>query len=196
MNDIRTAREGGANWVWIVAFAVLAVVLRLVPAGFPREDLTRWSSFFSAVGALGLFAGARLGSKAAYFVPLGVMLASDLLLLPQLGRDAFSWMTPIIYASYTLNVVIGRLIRPRSVAVWVVPASLLTAAQFFLVTNFTSWLGGDGVAYPLTFAGLIDCYRAGLPFFKYGDLIYAIVFFGLHTVVVAIASRQKVSQPA
>ena len=196
MSNSRTDRDRDANWLWIVAFSALALVLRLVPAGFPREDLTRWSAFFSAVGALGLFAGARLGSRAAYLVPLSVMLASDLLLLPQLGRDVFSWMTPIIYASYALNVAIGRLLRPRSVILWAIPASLLTATQFFLVTNFAVWLGGDGMQYPLTFAGLLDCYAAGLPFFKYGDLIYTVLFFGMHAAVVPAAARQKVSQPA
>ena len=53
--------------------------------------------------------------------------------------------------------------------------------------------------YPKTFAGLIECLIAGLPFIKgtlIGDLSYSLLFFGLHTAVIAVTQREKVSQPA
>jgi hypothetical protein len=197
---LRTAddfqREG--NWGWVIAFAVLAVSIRLVPRYLAFREEFQWLWNFTAVGALGLFAGARLGSWGAYLVPLGAMLAADLLLLPKLGALTFHpLMTPVIYASMTLNVAIGRLFRPTSSPLWAVPGALLTTAQFFFVTNLAEWAFSG--LYPRTFAGLSDCFLNALPFIRgtlIGDVGYSILFFGLFAAVQALRQREKVSQPA
>jgi|SRR5712692_5567843 len=199
MRDSRTGRDGAAGWIWIAGFAALAVFLRVVPYYLSLSHDLRWLWNFSAVGALGLFAGARLGSRAAYLVPLGVMLVSDLLLIRPLASlgGAFTGTTPVLYASMTLNVAIGRLLRPTSSPAWAVPAALLTAMQFFVGSNVAEWAFGGLYAHSL--AGLAQCFVAALPFFRNtlaGDLIYSVVFFGLHAAVLAVSQRQKVSQPA
>jgi hypothetical protein len=189
-------REG--NWGWVIAFAVLAVTIRLVPRYLAFREEFQWLWNFTAVGALGLFAGARLGSRAAYLVPLGAMFVADLLLLPKLGSLTFHpLMTPVIYASMTLNVAIGRLFRLTSSPVWAVPGALLTTAQFFVTTNLAEWAFSG--LYPQTFAGLVDCFVAALPFIRgtlIGDMGYSILFFGLFAAVQAVRQREKVSQPA
>src|SRR5947209_6601313 len=83
MRDIRTAREGEVGWGWVVGYSAFTVLLRLAPylLGIDPQDDLRWLWNLTAVGALGLFAGARLRSPAAYFVALGTMLVSDLLLV-------------------------------------------------------------------------------------------------------------------
>jgi hypothetical protein len=48
---------------------------------------------------------------------------------------------------------------------------------FFVVSNFSVWL----VSYPLTIAGLIECYTLALPFYGaalVGDSLYAAILFG------------------
>ena len=201
MSDNRTPRDGEANWLWVAAFAALAVMIRLVPRYpeyFPLTEESRWLWNFTAVGALGLFAGARLGSWAAYLVPLGAMLVADLLLMPKLGSQTFHpLMTPVVYASMTLNVAIGRLFRLTSSPAWAVPGALLTTAQFFVTTNLAEWAFSG--LYPHTFAGLTDCFVAALPFIRgtlIGDMGYSILFFGLFAAVQAVRQREKVSQPA
>jgi hypothetical protein len=200
MSDNRAAREGEAGWGWIVGYSSFAVFLRLLPYYqhlLPENYDLRWLWNFAAVGALGLFAGARLGSWAAYLVPLGAMLVSDVLLIRYLGAATFSWATPVLYASLTLNVAIGRLLRPTSSPAWAVPAALVTATQFFVASNLAEWaLGG---LYARTFVGLSECFVAALPFFRgtlVGDLVYAVLFFGLHAAAQALAQRENASQPA
>jgi hypothetical protein len=43
-------------------------------------------------------------------------------------------------------------------------ASVASAMIFFLITNFSSWLAMS--LYPKNFMGLIECYIAGLAFFR------------------------------
>jgi hypothetical protein len=55
--------------------------------------------------------------------------------------------------------------------------TLAGAIQFFVVTNFGSWLH----FYERSWTGLVSCYVAGLPFFRstlMGDAFYVLVFFG------------------
>ena len=50
---------------------------------------------------------------------------------------------------------------------------------FFVVTNFAAWVGSS--LYPPTFAGLMQSYAAGIPFFKWtvaGTFVYSAVLFG------------------
>jgi hypothetical protein len=79
------------------------------------------------------------------------------------------------------------------------PACLLGSVQFFVLTNFFAWLGGDGNLYPKTLAGLGECFAAAVPFFKNtvaGDLLYTGLFFGLYALAVRVRTTEKASQPA
>ena len=58
---------------------------------------------------------------------------------------------------------------------------MLCALQFYLISNFATWMLGN--MYPQTLAGLAACYVAALPFFGYtliGNLFYSAFFFGAH----------------
>jgi len=68
---------------------------------------------------------------------------------------------------------IGLLLRRNVTVLNIAGASLLSSVLFFLVTNFGAWLASP--FYPDTFAGLIQCYVAGLAFFNNGS--YGISFF-------------------
>lgn len=75
----------------------------------------------------------------------------------------------------------------RQVAGWT-GLSLIMATFFFLVTNFAVWL----CWYPPSFAGLVDCYAAALPFFRWtlgGDLLFTFGVMGLfHATQLAFAA--------
>jgi hypothetical protein len=123
-------------------------------------------------------------------MPLLAMLLADVLLLALLPPDypSFSALTPWVYGSFLLYVALGRLaarlerhLGPVSVLFGAVAGSV----QFFLITNFAAWLGD--ALYPPTFAGLVQCYVAGLPFVRntlLGDLFYTGVLFGLYHAAV------------
>src|SRR4051812_43471207 len=60
---------------------------------------------FAPVGAMSLFAGARMRGWQAYALPIALMAVTD----PFLG--GYSFATPFIYASFLLNVWIGSRLR-------------------------------------------------------------------------------------
>ena len=63
---------------------------------------------------------------------------------------------------------------------------------FFLITNLGSWFAMTE-DYPRTLAGLVDCYIAGLPFFRNtltGDLVFSAAFFGIAYLVKAHAGEE------
>jgi hypothetical protein len=133
------------------------------------------------VGAMSLFAGATLSGWQAYFVPLLLMAVTDPIVAAIGGFDPFSRSTIIIYGSFLISVWIGGHLRGAHSAGRIGAAAFLCALQFFLITNFSTWL--FGVMYPHTLTGLAACYIAALPFFGYtliGNLFYSGVFFGAH----------------
>src|SRR5204863_4704517 len=100
----------------------------------------------------------------------------------------FHYAMPFVYGSMLANVLLGRLLA-RTESPWrVAGVALLASVQFFLVTNFASWLRACGLPagerlYTPDAAGLVACYVAGLPFFGgtlLGDLFFTGTLFGLH----------------
>ncbi|HVS37848.1 MAG TPA: DUF6580 family putative transport protein [Gemmataceae bacterium] len=200
MSSEKHTNQAGPTWPWVFAFAALAVLHRLLPRLLhlgPEAQIV-WN--FVPVGALGLFAGARWHSRFAVLTPLAVMLGSDLLMWPLLaaqGYSTFSWGTPIIYASFTVYALIGRLMRPTSSVVWITAAPFAGSVQFFLASNFLCWPGNP--IYPQNLSGLMQCYIAGVPFFPNtlgADLLFSFLFFGLYALGQSVIQRQKASQPA
>lgn len=128
---------------------------------------------FTAIGAMALFGGAYFtNKKLAFAVPLTAMFLTDLIL-------GYHSTIIAVYISFALIVVIGMMIKRKSVSN-IVTASVAATVLFFLITNFAFWM--TGVLYPVTWTGVIECYVAAIPFFGYnlvGNLFYAGVMFGL-----------------
>ncbi len=79
-----------------------------------------------------------------------------------------------------ISVWIGRRLQATQSPLRIGAACLACSAQFFLISNFGTWLGNF---YPHTLAGLGLCYTAAIPFFGRtlaSDLFYSGVLFGLH----------------
>jgi hypothetical protein len=172
---------------------VLTGLIRLVP--HPGN--------FTSVGALGLFSGARLGTPFALAVPLVVMIASDCALWLLWGpmysplHESRIW----VYGSYMLYVPIGwALARTHSVA-RIGAAAVCGSMQFFLITNYYSWL--TDATYARDFGGLMMCYLAGLPFYNavdplgffgrtlVGDVGFTAILFGAYAWLARTAPVPK-----
>lgn len=168
----------------LVVLIASAALLRLLPHPY----------HFVPITALAVFGGLRFGSRRdAVLVPLLALLVSDLArevlwrygVSVQWGLYRGMW---VVYGTTALIALVARLSHgtrsPLAIATTTVSASCL----FFLVTNFAVWAGG--VLYPLTAAGLVECYVAAIPFFGYsmlGDLTYATLLFGAWALVEARA---------
>jgi len=141
---------------------------------------------FAPVGAMSLFAGARLRGWRAYALPLVLMAITD----PLLG--GYSAATPVVYASFLINVWIGSRLRQSESPLLIGGAALAGSVQFFLLTNF-AWLAASTM-YPHTLAGVIQCYAAGVPFFwrtLASDLFYSGALFGLHAWLSRTVARSE-----
>ena len=133
-----------------------------------------------ALGALALYAGARLPRRLALAVPLLAMALSDFFLDFGSGRAAISVTRVTIYATFAAIVFAGRSLArsggPGRLASFSIGASLL----FFVTSNFAVWAAGS--FYPRTAAGLALCYAAAVPFLwntLFADLAGTAVLFSL-----------------
>jgi hypothetical protein len=136
---------------------------------------------FAPVGGTSLYAGARLRGWQAYLIPLAIMLVTDPLLGAMHGFQAFSWNTPVIYACLMLNVWLGRSLRASESGTRIAATVVLGSLQFFLITNFMTWMRGTMYAHDLS--GLVTCYVAAIPFFGrtlLSDVLYTGFLFAAH----------------
>lgn len=150
---------------WMITAMVLAAAaLRLMPH-YPN---------FTPIAGMALFGGAYFSNKKLSFaIPIAAMLLSDLIL----GFHSTMWA---VYLSFALIVMIGFSLRRSKKITYIALASVSSSVLFFIVTNFAVWLSGS--IYPITFAGLSECFIAAIPFFSstmLGDLFYVGVFFGV-----------------
>jgi hypothetical protein len=160
-----------------VGLTVLGAVARLLPHA-PN---------FTPVGSMSLFGGARLRSWQAYLLPLVLMVVTD----PLVG--GYSAATPFVYASFLISVWLGgRYLRSSENAVRIGAVCAVSSLQFFLITNFGTWLGT--ALYPHTASGLAACYVAAIPFYGRtlaGDLLYTAALFGLHAWLSRALARSE-----
>ena len=127
---------------------LFAALLRLLP---------HWPNF-TPIAAMALFAGTYFDRKQfAFAIPVAAMFISDLII----GLHA---NMPAVYLSFAITVVLGMAIRKKVTVGSVLMASIGSAVIFFLITNFSAWLAMS--FYPKNFMGLMECYVAGLVFFR------------------------------
>src|SRR6266536_2074461 len=152
---------------------------------------------FVALGAIGLYAGARLPRRWAWAVPIAAMLLSDLVLDPGSGRRAVTFVRIAVYGSFALMVLVGRRLAGNARAGRLAALSAGGAVFFFLTTNFAVWVSGGG--YPPTPAGLAAAYVLALPFFwntLAAELAGTAVLFGLDAIARREAARRALRSVA
>jgi len=162
-----------------IALTVLSALGRLLPHA---PNVT-------PLGGSCLFAGSRVRGIWAYLLPLAVMLATD----------PFAWfghgytlISPVIYASFMINVWIGRRVLSgdnRVTPVRVGASAFICSLQFFILTNLALWVGAVAQHNPIyspDFAGLITCFTMALPFWGRtlaGDLLFSGALFGMYALL-------------
>lgn len=173
------------------AACLVTVILRVSGA---ELTLGNTSLRLDSLIALSLLCGAGLRSWPALLIPLGVRLTTDVIIELKTGHGFWPsmWLDYAAYAAITIAAI--RLPARRWSAV--LSAAVAGPLVFFAVSNFGVWaLWPD--TYARNLSGLIQCYSAGLPFFRgsfAGNVVFCGIFFaGWNAVVSMNASSRLVT---
>lgn len=163
----------------IISFAaliIIAVFYRLLP-------LPKGVYGFTPMFAMAIFGGAifRDNKKLAFVLPLATMFISDCVfqILYNAGKSSIAGFYEgqlLNYILYAVTVCIGFFVKRINVKNILI-ASVAAPTLFYILSNFSVWLTTD--FYPKTFAGLGQCYVAGLPFYFPWSLVSTIVYSGV-----------------
>ena len=169
-------------------FIVIALILLGLASRFLPHAVN-----FTAVGATALFAGAYLRPRwLAFAIPLSILFLSDL----YLGFYTSMWG---VYLGFSAGVLIGMVMPSNSrfslgSVLRLGAGGLGTGMAFFLISNFAVWVSDR--MYPLTWAGLVECYGAALPFLRNqvsADVFYSFVVFAAYAVL--MKNSMKLQNP-
>jgi hypothetical protein len=145
--------------------AVKEKLNKLLPVVFlALFALSRWPGLFppnfSAATALAFCAGVYFRGAAAWWLPLGTMLATDVALNVFYYHVApFGSYLLLNYAIYAGLIGLGKWFGRRAAFLKLLLGGLLGAVIFYLVTNTLSWL--QDPAYVKTIAGWIQALTTG-----------------------------------
>jgi hypothetical protein len=170
----------------VYIFVVLAIAVRFLPFAGPLNVLPHaWH--FTPLAASLLFFGAR-GSRRQMWIPLVLLVATDVVLTKYIYALPLSWDFLVTWAWYAAILWLGTNLREKSGPVRVIGAALASSVSFFLISNFAVWAATN--MYPHSWNGLMMSYAAGLPFFRgtvESDLFFSIVFFETPVFIAALS---------
>jgi len=143
---------------------------------------------FTPVAAIALFGATFLPNRRlALIMPLALIIVSDLFI----GLHDIVIYT---WGSVVLASLLGLGLRHSRKTTTVLFGSLASSALFYLVSNFGVWAAGW---YPPTAEGLLQCYIAGIPFFRNflaGTLLYSAAFFGTYALAARAVRRTSLAK--
>jgi hypothetical protein len=179
----------------MVLAAALAVFTRLLP-----EEYRLWN--FAAIGAMGLFAGARIRAGWAFALPLVVWMITDVVIWWKLNGE-YPMFSPLAYVGLLGYVVLGLgLLRRTENPFWIGGTAGVASLQFFLISNLESWLNKALPEYQYTLfgpGGYLYALEKGLPFYRgtiAGDLMFTALFFGAYALLTRLGfNNERVNQP-
>ena len=126
------------------------------------------------VAAIAIFAGAYLDKRIAPWLPLAIMVLSDLVI--GMHRTVF-----FTWGAFLLIGFMATWLKDHRSLRNVFAASILSAVLFFAISNFGAWLVmGE---YPLNLTGFVTCYVRAIPFFRntlVSNVAGTFVLFGLY----------------
>lgn len=167
---------------FVVAGVGLALVVAVTAAFQYAPPAVRvWN--LSVVGAVSLFAAARLGLVHGLLFSAAAVIFKDLclyLLTDWWEPYPLSWL---YFAGYA--VAGWYLLRRPAAPERVFGTALGASLAFFVVSNFVSWLE-QPLPYGYSLEGLLNCYAAGVPFYRgtlLGDVLFTAALFGAHAAL-------------
>ena len=121
---------------------------------------------FTPVLAFGILAGYYLKNVLyGYGLVIASMILGDFII-------GFHYLIFFTYFGLLFSVIIGNYINQLKLT-QILLSSISSAILFFIVSNFGVWLLSG--FYPANMQGLIECYIAGIPFFR-STLLSTLIF--------------------
>lgn len=175
----------------MVALAITRFVF-LDREGMPRN--------FSAVYALAFCAGLYLRGPLGWWLPLGTLLTTDIILnVAVYGAPPIAGFMIANYAGYALIILVGRQFQSRDSFASILGGGLFAAILFYLVSNTASWLANPMYA-PKSLMTLIQALTTGLPgwpptweFFR-GSLMSTGLFASLFAGVMKLFAAEPATE--
>lgn len=159
---------------WLtLGLIVLAAWTRLIPHA-PN---------FTAIGAMAVFAGAKIKSKKlALILPLASLFLSDLVL----GlHSTLLW----VYLGFILVTITTNSLQTNWLSV--TSRSIQSSLIFFLVSNLGVFVSTN--LYPQTMTGFIQCFTMAIPF-AFNQFLADMIFISL-ALVIFEASKKRILSP-
>jgi len=174
------AADSTPNWKPMTIALVLGVGGAAACSVLLPESIRPWN--FAAIGAVGLFAAARLRFVQALAVLAAMLAVKDLCIFAKFGwpPEPLSWVAFLGYAAIGYGF-LRKTESPARIGAGAVAASLV----FFAVSNFGSWLM-QALPYGYSLAGLADCYEAAILFYRgtlVSDVLCTASLFTAHAVL-------------
>jgi hypothetical protein len=147
---------------------------------------------FTPVAAVGMLAAYHFAAWwQAALVPIAVMAISNLV-LPAYSHPG---VMVAVYISFLLPTLCGRCLRGRLSTLLLGGSCVASAVSFFVLTNLAHWWFLH--QYSHTLAGLIECYIAAVPFFKWtilGDVTYGFAIFAASVACATVQQKKTAEQ--
>ena len=170
------------NFLVILTLIIVGILTRFIFIVSGESFLPN----FTALGAIVLLSAVYLKGNGKVLVPLLALWISDMILNNVVYSKYFDsyqlfgnlW----VYLAYGIIIFCAWHLMKRISWSRIVGSSILIGVIFFLITNFGVWISPH-TPYPKTMIGLLECYAAGIPFFRntiLGNLFYSILLFGVY----------------
>jgi hypothetical protein len=131
---------------------------------------------FAPIGAIALFGGMMLPKRFAWWLPLPIMMLSDMFL-------GYYSSLPFTWAAFLLVGLLGFYLQRYQHWLRIPFGAVTGSIIFFVISNFGVWVVSG--LYAHTLSGLQQCFAMALPFFRAtatSDILYTILlFYSAHT---------------
>lgn len=166
---------------------VVATLTRFIPHAW---------NFSPVYGAL-LFGGANMKKRDSIWFSSLVLGASDVVLTKFMYGFNLGWGELIQMAAFVSIAMIGWILQKRFSLGRLAFTCLAAPTSFYLISDFGVWLGFH--SYPHTWAGLVECYVAAIPFqgrITASTVLFSGVLFGAQRIYGRAKKRQELEAMA
>lgn len=178
-------------WLALVAIGVMGRLWQPTYNVSPMVGLGVCAGALLQASLPGLLAGRLLAAS----VP-AVALAASNLALPGGGTYGSWTMAAVVYAAFMWPVLLGPIVRRHRI--WGPLAGALAGSLvFYLATNLAHWWTANDYSHDA--AGLVECYVAALPFYRWmplGDAFWSLFLVNALPAIVPVAAGEEVGKAA